>query len=197
MTVGLQVSVAQANNSLLGQPTVTMSPWTDSSYSTSGGLSSQATISSPSAPYNVNAYYDYDWCQAQTNTNTTTNEGAHETGANTRDVSQRVHARSVIDLRSVCGTCCCGCQDLRCHGLYSNSMAPQTHLGSRRATGTAASSAAMLWTHAPRCQAAPTRLTSSVPTGVSTHTPPGSMCMRTHCRVPAGDLPVLEPGPRG
>ena len=69
------MSVTQGNNTLLGQPTVTLSPWKNPYYIVSGNLSGQASIGSPSAPYKSSVYGNYEWCQPQTNTNTTTNQG--------------------------------------------------------------------------------------------------------------------------
>ena len=174
---GTQVNVTQANNTSLGHQTVTFGPWDDTS--TSGTVSGESSITSPSLPYNSTPYEDYDWCQAQTNTNVTTDPGATGSVSCMHCMSRSQHA--------VCNGMhdggCWRCQGLRSHGSCSISMGQQTPPALGRASGTPALSAAMPWTHARRCQTAPTPPTSSVPSEVSrsrTHAI-GLVCFAAAC----------------
>lgn len=73
---GMQVNVAQANNTGLGQQNITYTPWSGATTITNGKLSGKASIIRPSRPFNVTPYNYYDWCQAQTNSNVTSDQGA-------------------------------------------------------------------------------------------------------------------------
>ena len=70
-----QVNVTQANNTVLGQPTVYLTPQDVSTqYVNSGNLGGQSAVTEPNAPFNDAQYSNYNWCQS-TSTNSTTDQG--------------------------------------------------------------------------------------------------------------------------